>query len=275
MKNFVKLAISLGEFDMIVSIIRSMKDVCSWSSGELYVLLDHGQITAVSALLIGNPVWKSALDAACYNGDFGTLEAMLFQGSELPFFDHFGDNNDFLIQEQQVYFRVIAFHAIATGNFKLCEWLLQIGMDADELHLCEMQNNDMAVVKAPVTYCSLAGGGGDLVRYSWCTIPSLLAVAAQHNHEDWMRHLLAQGIRSADSGALVWAVKTKASNFPAQTTGATYTDFLHKSSGNCCHNSLSLERSRAWKIFRPTKLWHCCTPASHPVPRLHHHRCFV
>ncbi|OAG17775.1 hypothetical protein CC77DRAFT_234946 [Alternaria alternata] len=81
MKNFVKLAISLGEFDMIVSIIRSMKDVCSWSSGELYVLLDHGQITAVSALLIGNPVWKSALDAACYNGGFGTLEAMLFQGA--------------------------------------------------------------------------------------------------------------------------------------------------------------------------------------------------
>jgi hypothetical protein len=260
---------------MIVNVIRSTEGIDQWDFYNLVPLLDNGQIAAVSALLIGHPAWKSALNAACYHEDLGTLEAMVFQGSDLPLFEELGHGNSLLIEVQQVIFRVIAFHAIATNNFKLCEWLFQVGMDADELHFCEGEADEVLVVKNPATYCNLVGMGGGPALYIWGTTPSLLAIAAQHNHEEWMEYLLAQGVRSADSGALVWAVKTKASNFPARATCATYTDFLHQFSGNCHYNPLSFESSRAWELFRPTKLRHCCTSGSHPVPRLYHHRYFV
>jgi hypothetical protein len=273
--KFVELSVSLGQSEMIVNVIRSTEGIDQWDFYNLVPLLDNGQIAAVSALLIGHPAWKSALNAACYHEDLGTLEAMVFQGSDLPLFEELGHGNSLLIEVQQVIFRVIAFHAIATNNFKLCEWLFQVGMDADELHFCEGEADEVLVVKNPATYCNLVGMGGGPALYIWGTTPSLLAIAAQHNHEEWMEYLLAQGVRSADSGALVWAVKTKASNFPARATCATYTDFLHQFSGNCHYNPLSFESSRAWELFRPTKLRHCCTSGSHPVPRLYHHRYFV
>ncbi|CAN9190355.1 unnamed protein product [Alternaria sp. RS040] len=203
--EFVELAVSLGQSDMIVNVIRSAEDLDEWNYSELFTLLRHGQITAVSALLTRHPAWNSALNAACYHEDFGTLEAMVFQESDLPLLEHLGNDSYLLIQEQQEIFRVIAFHAIATDDLKLCKWLFQIGMDADELHLYDGEDNGVVVVKTPATYCSLAGVGGCPVRDYWCTIPSLLAVAAQHNYEEWMKHLLAQGVRSADSGALLWA----------------------------------------------------------------------
>ena len=226
--KFVELAVSLGQSDMVINVIRSTENFDEWGLDEVFPLLGYGQIAAVSALLMEHPAWKAALDAACYHEGFGMLESMVFQGSDLPLFEEFPlyNDGDYLMQEQQVIFRVIAFHAIATNSFKLCEWLLQIGMDADELNVCEEEDDDM-VVKSPVTHCSLPGVGGCSVRRIQCTIPSLLAVAAQHNREDWMKCLLAQGVQSADSGALLWAVKTKASSFPARASYAISADFLN------------------------------------------------
>jgi ankyrin repeat protein len=204
-KSIVELAISLEKPDVAVTITRELEDYHNRGIVGLEPLLAHGQSTAVSTLLLGHPVWKHALEAASDYGDFDFLEAKLFSSSAVPFMIYSEDDRpDALTSlDRQICFRAIAFHAIATNDFKLCRWLLQLGMDANELHLLPSDNGDYIVSTLPVMYVEYRFS----IRY---TFPSLLAIVAERNEMGWMKFLCSEGVSAVDSSALLRAVKCKA-----------------------------------------------------------------
>jgi ankyrin repeat protein len=148
--------------------------------------------------------------------DFGALEAMIFQGSPAPFMGYPNPQykGDAVMGpcEHQLYFRAIAYHAIATNDFKLCKWLFALGIDADELLIIDLDDGSLSTIrKAPAMYCSCGGGQGDPMDTIKHTLPSLLAVAAQHDDVVWISFLLAEGVSAVDSVALLQAIQTKSS----------------------------------------------------------------
>jgi hypothetical protein len=211
-EKVVELAISLGQHDMTITIIKGMEDSRELGFHGLAVLLEHGQTTTVSALLSGHPIWDSAFKAASQHSDYGPLETIIFEGSSTPFFA-FQNNYPSVLKQQQLCFRAIAFHAIATDNFKLCKWLFQLGMDADELCLTRYGGEyELNVEKFPVTYYTFrgSGGGSPVGGHDRHRLPSLLAIAAEKNNREWIRYILAEGVSPIDSMALLRAVNLKA-----------------------------------------------------------------
>jgi hypothetical protein len=77
-EKVVELAISLGQHDMAITIIKGMEDSENSGIYGLAFLLEHGQTTTVSALLTGQPIWESAFKAASQHSDYGPLETMIF-----------------------------------------------------------------------------------------------------------------------------------------------------------------------------------------------------
>ncbi|CAI9634367.1 unnamed protein product [Alternaria burnsii] len=213
--QILKLASSLG--NDVNSIIRDMEDRESSGDVGLAVLLEYGQTATLSALLTGHTVWRCALEAVSEKDDFGPLEAMIFQGSPAPFL---GDpkpqyRGDAVKgpDEHQLCFRAIAYYAIATNDFKLCKWLLAVGMDAEELFILDLDDGLLCYVrKAPAMYCSFGGGRGNPLDQVKHKLPSLLEVAAQHNNQVWIEFLLAAGVSAIDSMALLRATRNRASD---------------------------------------------------------------
>ena len=205
----VELAISHRDSAMAIAIIEDMEFHNDWASMELAVLLRHGQITTVSTLLARNPIWKSALEAASVHNNFGTLETMFFHGLEVPFFKFRGREHAVLEQvDLQLCFRTVAYHCIATNEYELCQWLLQVGMDPDEFHV-ELESG-YEIIKLSGLHCSLPGGIGTGYFGSGHMLPSLLAVAAERDHMEWIKFLMAKGVPVVDSMALLQAIKSKA-----------------------------------------------------------------
>jgi hypothetical protein len=204
-ESIIELAISLEKPDVAVTITRELEHYHDRGIVGLEPLLAHGQSTAVSTLLLGHPVWKHALEAASDHGDFDFLEAKLFSSSAVPFMSYSEDDQPGALTslDRQICFRAIAFHAIATNDFKLCRWLLQLGMDANELHLLPYDSGDYIVSTLPVTYV----GYPFSIRH---TFPSLLAIVAERNEMGWMKFLCSEGVSAVDSSALLRAVKCKA-----------------------------------------------------------------
>ncbi|CAN9202332.1 unnamed protein product [Alternaria alternata] len=204
-ESIIELAISLEKPDVAVTITRELEHYHDRGIVGLEPLLAHGQSTAVSTLLLGHPVWKHALEAASDHGDFYFLEAKLFSSSAVPFMSYSEDDQPGALTslDRQICFRAIAFHAIATNDFKLCRWLLQLGMDADQLHLLPYDSGDYIVSTLPVTYV----GYPFSIRH---TFPSLLAIVAERNEMGWMKFLCSEGVSAVDSSALLRAVKCKA-----------------------------------------------------------------
>ena len=199
------LAISLGQFDMAVTITRRLEDRLGEGYSGLRLLLQHGWTTAVSTLLLGHPVWEHALEAASDHGDFDYLGAKLFSSSTAPFMtlSEVDESSSLTPVERQICFRAIAFHAIATNDMKLCRWLLQLGMDADELHWFANEFGEYMHSIVPVLHCEYSAPMG-------FTLPSLLSIVAERNDMGWIQFLCSEGVSTVDSSALLRAVKSKA-----------------------------------------------------------------
>jgi len=206
--DIVELAISLGNSSFAITIVEYMEDHVELGLVGLLVLLKHGQITTVSTLLTQYPFWKSALDAASGLYDVGTLEALFFHGLAAPFIDA-GEDEDAISYTDKVQLgcRTVAYHAMATNDFKLCKWLLQLGMDPDEFYV-EPECN-FSIKKTPRLQCSFPGGTNTLGVYDGHMIPSLLAVAAEKSNVGWLKFLVTEGVYVVDSMALLRAIKLR------------------------------------------------------------------
>ncbi|KAI4686900.1 uncharacterized protein J4E84_005271 [Alternaria hordeiaustralica] len=175
----------------------------------LLVLLKHGQITTISTLLTRYPFWESALDASSGLYDVGALETLFFHGLAAPFIGAGeGEGAISCTDKVQLGCRTVAYHAMAINDFKLCKWLLQIGMDPDEFYV--EHDLDFSITKTPRLHCSFPGGIGTLKLYDGHMIPSLLAVAAENSDVDWMKFLVTEGVYVVDSMALLRAIKLRA-----------------------------------------------------------------
>ena len=210
-KRLTQLAITHHDFIKVVNIIDCLERKSSgMGTTSLMILLQHAQISAVSTLLIRHPVWKSVLEAASGLHNVGPLETLLFHGPAVPFLCFQGKDDIILGQEElQLRFRTLAYHVMATNDFKLCKWLFQLGMDPDEFYLYLDIENRLSILKAPGLHCYLPGNIGSLDFYVDHTLPSLLSVAAGKNHIGWMEFLVTEGVSVVDSMALLWAIKSR------------------------------------------------------------------
>ena len=205
-QRMVELAISHSDSAMAITIIE---DMSHWSTTGLTVLLSHSQIMAVSTLLGRNPTWSSALEAASGHKDFAPLETILFHCLRVPFMIFEGRTHAILDpHELQLGFRTVAYYCMATNDYKLCQWLLQVGMDPEEFYADFEEGTNIR--KGSGLHCSLPGGIGTEYYGSSPLLPSLLAVAAQRNDIDWMKFLAAEGVSVIDSMALSQAIKSRA-----------------------------------------------------------------
>lgn len=216
-QDAISLAIRLGHYRMAVTIIRHMEDLSRGGYSGLAILIEHGRTAAIVELLREMPGLRGAMESADQGGDFGALINMADQCSSgilkpppnLKYLDG-------LIRHRQVLFRVIAYHTFATNNFDLFRWLLQFGMDVDELVYCEESpsfKHWVGFLKRPTIYGTSTFDGDQIGKHlNRCSIrvwPSLLAIAAQHNLQHWIEFLLSEGASCRDSMALCWAVAHK------------------------------------------------------------------
>ncbi|KAH6882176.1 hypothetical protein BKA58DRAFT_14788 [Alternaria rosae] len=208
--RIVELAISLGDSTFAITFVEQMEDCSRLGVLGLLAMLEGTQISTVSTLLLRNPIWKPALEAASKDDDLCALETLYFHGLEVPYMTskRFGAVLD--QSELQLCFRTVAYHLMAKNDYKLCKWLLKLGMDPDELHAS--WDHQVYVGKAPGLHCSLPGGIGPLylVGDIIFTLPSLLAVAAEKSNIAWMRFLMTEGVSVIDSMALLRAIKSRA-----------------------------------------------------------------
>ncbi|KAI4938198.1 hypothetical protein J4E85_000637 [Alternaria conjuncta] len=204
--EMVELAINHRDFAMASTIIE---DEPYWSTKGLTILLSHGQIMAVSTLLKRNPIWNHALKAASVHKDYGPLETMFFHGLGVPFI-YFVEGEHVVLEQDdlQLCFRTVAHYCMATNDYELCQWLLHVGMDPDELYVDFLDG--LQIRKGPGLHCSLPEGIGTQYFDDGYTLPSLLAVAAEGNNIDWMKVLEANGVSVIDSRALLQAIKSRA-----------------------------------------------------------------
>jgi len=208
-KCLVELAISHSDSAMAITIIEDMSLWIPDGQTGLTIMLSHSQIMAVSTLLGRNPTWKDALEAARGHKNFEPLETMFFHSLEVPFI-HDGEGKHTMLEQEhlQLCFRTVAYHCMVTNDYDLCHWLLQVGMDPDELYV-EFPD-ELQIRKSPRLHCSLPGGIGTQYFHDGYMLPSLLAVAAGRNHIDWMKFLAANDVSVVDSMALLQAIKSRA-----------------------------------------------------------------
>ncbi|KAI4917284.1 hypothetical protein J4E90_003791 [Alternaria incomplexa] len=220
----LKLAISLHDSAIAITIIEDMEEYSQRGAMGVAALLEHGQTAIVSSILMRHPAWKSALDSASGPNDFGALEAMFFHGSAVPLITNpEAEHVALTLAQLQLCFRIVAYHAMEKNDYKLCTWLLQVGMEPDEFHLLWNEDYDyrdlsnwserIQVQKHPVMHCSLPGGIGKAFDHGenpQFTLPSLLAVAAEQSNIRWLKYLVTEGISVVDSMALWRAIKSRA-----------------------------------------------------------------
>ncbi|KAI4943008.1 hypothetical protein J4E86_009955 [Alternaria arbusti] len=108
----------------------------------------------------------------------------------------------------QLCFRTVAHYCMATNDYELCQWLLHVGMDPDELYVYFLDG--LQIRKGPGLHCSLPEGIDTQYFDDGYTLPSLLAVAAEGNNIDWMKFLAVNGVSVNDSRALLQAIKSRA-----------------------------------------------------------------
>jgi ankyrin repeat protein len=211
----VRLAINLQDPNMAISIIEFMENRSHVGVTANTILLGDCHITAVSTLLTGHVVWKSALEAAsgrCDN-DYGALESIFFHGMTAPFTSvRKGTHVILTPMELQLCFRTVAYHAMATDDFQLCKWLFQLGMDPDEFYV-SWEDGEPIVRKASSSHSSFPGGLSTVyLDDEEHVLPSILAVAAEKSHIEWMKFLAAEGVSIVDSMALLRAIKSRATD---------------------------------------------------------------
>ncbi|KAH7401683.1 hypothetical protein BKA66DRAFT_565295 [Pyrenochaeta sp. MPI-SDFR-AT-0127] len=198
----MKHAVDVGRDDIAIAIIK-------WSSGwegflgytGLLTLLQGGKTSAVRTLVRTNPQWNHALLRAILCQDYMLLEDLLYRkpAKENVFpGDLVLTSND----HQQLALRALAYCAIDSDAFDLLGWLLEAGLDMDELMI-----SGTNLWKHPVYKGSLEGSYED----KSVQLPAMLAIVSEQNKIPWIKTLLAEGAEYQDPTVLVRAVSGGAS----------------------------------------------------------------
>jgi ankyrin repeat protein len=200
-------AAGLGRDEIFIAILPRLQSVYDQWIG-IDVLLAYGRTATVSAVLLRNPEWTTALDAATRLGDFGPLDDILYSKYlKVPYAGDFEEVEAF--DRHQLSFRVVAYYAIETVDYGLYQWLVESGMDSDEfISTCD-ESYVSFLSKRAITNGSFERG---LQPNSWslCIYPSIFSIAAEQDNLPWIQFLLTQGADTRDSMALLRAVKYRA-----------------------------------------------------------------
>jgi ankyrin repeat protein len=195
-------AVYEGRVAKIVAIVQTMEAEYGSGYDGLLIVLQSGQTAATSIILQNEPQWKVALEAGEI-GDFTVLDSIITVLTTMPFM--MSKQGPDMIGRSQLYFRAIAYHAIEKNDQSLLKWLLDSGMDADELVHCTHEDFSESTVSKNVVndFKLIVGSRSDCSRV-W---PSILAVVAKNNNLHLIRFLLAAGFGHRDSKALLQAVR--------------------------------------------------------------------
>jgi ankyrin repeat protein len=199
----VKQAASLG-YDDIASMI--LDSPYSDKYGTLRVLLEYGRTRLVSEFLLthrlwGNPTKKASNTSGSY--DYSGLEDLLFRARVLsPIADFLPRLGVGVNDDQQFAFRLLAYHAMHTKDQDMLEWLLDLGLETDEVSLI-----DMGLRLVP----KRDGAVNVLDESEMSRWPSLLSIAAVSDNTDLAHFLIEHGVESMDSRALYRAIRGKVS----------------------------------------------------------------
>jgi ankyrin repeat protein len=200
----LKDLVPLCSDQMAMAIVQRMYK--KWYQDTAFqIMLMHGKTQVVSALLRAKPEWNAALESANRLGDFGALEDLLYTDpSSVPYAASQNEYEN--IELQQISFRAIAYYAGETNDRALHNWLLDSGMDTDEMICRNVDNSETFISKRPAMNSSF-NRFLQPDTYDGGEYPSLLAIAAQQNNLPWIRLLLAEGANARDSMALFRAVQ--------------------------------------------------------------------
>jgi hypothetical protein len=203
----IEKAVGLGHDRMATEVLHRLENVRTRWQGAVS-LLKRGRTATISALLLKNSEWNMSLDTAAKHNDFRALEDMLYENIDTMSYSACSDDTE-AVSGQQICLRVLAYHAIETNNFRLYKWLLELGLDSDELIYICGKCDRVFLSKRP-------GMNGGLLKAvqqenrSIGVFPSILALAAEQNSVPWMKFLLEEGADCKDSMALLRAVQSKA-----------------------------------------------------------------
>jgi ankyrin repeat protein len=207
-------AIGLGLDQMIVAFMQRLSITEEWqpTQRQFNSLLAHGRTAAVSALLRSDPRWQVALKDASEKEDFDALANIIYPTISCNAWFVYDEP----IVQQQLSLRALAYDACERKDYKLFEWLLDCGIDTDELVFNEHKDFKTSEIHNYLSKRSDMKGG--LGGQSWQHTntksqvwPSLLAVAASQNDSTWMHFLLEEVVDGRDSMTLLHAVKSRAS----------------------------------------------------------------
>ncbi|KAH7371717.1 hypothetical protein BKA66DRAFT_182043 [Pyrenochaeta sp. MPI-SDFR-AT-0127] len=203
--NNLRRAIKLGYDEMAITIVQQVHTHYGDVDNKILILLETNQTAVIGALLMRQTQWKAALAFANELGDFDALSNLVFSmPSSVPYFSGFLPMRHYRsIEQLEIKFRALAYHASETNDDALLRWLLEAGMDLDELLYTEDTTKTRSIGKRPATKRDFRWNTNCIV------LDSLLAVAAEKNRLPWINILLAEGADCRDSMALLRAVKCK------------------------------------------------------------------
>jgi ankyrin repeat protein len=207
-------AINNGLDQMAVAFMQRLSITEEWqpTQRQFNSLLMHGRTAAVSALLRSDPRWQTALQAGSEKNNFVALENIIYPIISCNAWFVYDEP----IVQQQMSLRALAYDACERKDQNLFRWLMDCGIDTDELIFNEFKKSQSSEIrnylsKRPDMKSGLGGQSWqhvDTTSYVW---PSLLAVAATQNDLAWMNFLLEEGVDGRDSMALLHAIRSKSS----------------------------------------------------------------
>lgn len=175
-------------------------------------LLQDCKVTAVVTLLESDSQWKIALQNAYDYGNYNDLEDLLFRTQERepnPFFPT--TSNLRLTGSIQLAMRMLSYHAIQNNNINLMRWLVDLGLDMDEISF--ERNPDYSLIRRIIKLSSSQSGNLKTKGFRsplWDDdFPSLLSIAARHNKITVIQFLLAEGAEHRDPVALEIAIRKR------------------------------------------------------------------
>jgi ankyrin repeat protein len=207
-------AISQGLDQMVVAFMQRLSITEEWqpTQRQFNSLLMHGRIAAVSALLRSDPRWRAALEAASDKDDFDALANIIYPTISCNAWFVYDEP----VVQQQMSLRALAYDACQRKDYNIFKWLLECGIDTDELIFVEYEDTSTSethnyLSKRPDMRGGLGGQSWQHANANTQIWPSLLAVAASQNDEPWMRFLLEVEVDGRDSMALLHSIDSNAS----------------------------------------------------------------
>jgi ankyrin repeat protein len=241
LRSAVDQAVDLGHDLMAAMIVQHMEEETGEAFDNFMFLLRLGRVQAVSALLRNEPRWRLALDAVNRSGDFGALEDIVYSTpSRVRYANSCMSHTP--IDGRQISLRAVAYYAMETNDHNLFKWLLESGMDTDELIYNNNNGVSMFISKRPITHGGF-GGLREPADHESEVLPSLLAIAAERNDLPWMRFLLTQGVDRVDSMALTRAIKVRAKPATVHLLLETARSWIRKPCSNYTYGAAALREA--------------------------------